>query len=310
MKVVMVGPFGLRPHGTMSQRALPLAKALACRGHEVEVVLPPWSCPEDSGLAWREDGVSVHNIVLPPPISVLSDAAIVWRLLRRALASHPQVLHFFKPKAHAGLSAMLVWWLAGLRLTKVRVVLDTDDWEGEGGWNDVRPYSWLERRFFAWQERWGMTHCDGLTVASRELERRALEMGIDKERIRYVPNGSTFDQVVLDAAAGVRVRAEWGLGDDPVVLLYTRFFEFEPSRVIRVWNRVTLEAPSTRFLVSVAASPGRRSTSSHSLERPDLVRVWPTQAGKVRRNSQDSWSRLTWPCVPWRTRYGTGPAAR
>jgi hypothetical protein len=48
MHVVMVDPFGLRPHGTVSQRAVPLAKALAAQGHDVEVVLPRWSCPEDS----------------------------------------------------------------------------------------------------------------------------------------------------------------------------------------------------------------------------------------------------------------------
>jgi hypothetical protein len=108
MQVVMVGLFGLGPHGTMSRRALPLAKPLAARGHNVEVVLPPWSCPEDSGRAWHEDGVSVYNIALPPSIPVMKDLLIVWRLVRRALACHPQVLHFFKPKGFSGLAALLV----------------------------------------------------------------------------------------------------------------------------------------------------------------------------------------------------------
>ncbi|MCJ7621239.1 MAG: glycosyltransferase, partial [Anaerolineae bacterium] len=121
----MVGPFGLTPHGTMARRALPLAKALVARGHHVEVVLPPWSCPEDSGRAWHEDGVDVCNIALPPSIPVLRDVLLVWRLVRRALASHPQVLYFFKPKGYSGLAALLVWYLTRLRLLKARVVLDS-----------------------------------------------------------------------------------------------------------------------------------------------------------------------------------------
>ena len=108
MKVAMVGPFGLRPHGTVSRRALPLGKALVARGYTVELVLPPWSCPEDSGRMWQEDEVSIHNIVLPISIPVWRDAVIVLRLLRRALAGRPQVLHFFKPKGYSGLAAVLL----------------------------------------------------------------------------------------------------------------------------------------------------------------------------------------------------------
>jgi hypothetical protein len=116
---------------------------------------------------------------------VLRDLLIVWRLVRRALASHPQVLHFFKPKGYSGLAALLVWYLARLRLAKARAVLDSDDREGRGGWNDIGDYSWLQRHLFAWQE------------------------------------GSA------DPWAGTRVRADLSRGGDPVVLLYTPFFEFE-----------------------------------------------------------------------------------
>jgi glycosyltransferase involved in cell wall biosynthesis len=249
MKVVMVGPFGLRPHGTMSRRALPLAKALAVRGHDVEVVLPPWSCPEDSGQERTEDSVFIHNIHLPASIPVTRDILLVWRLVRRALDGHPRVLHFFKPKGYSGLVALLVWCLRGLRLIDVRVVLDSDDWEGPEGWNDLGNYSWLERRLFAWQERWGMTHCRALTVASRTLQGLALEMGLERDRIFYLPNGITLGGGLPDPRAGVRMRRKFGMGNDPVVLLYTRFFEFEPGRVIDILSRVVREAPSSRLLV-------------------------------------------------------------
>jgi glycosyltransferase involved in cell wall biosynthesis len=233
----------------MSRRALPLAKALAARGHEVELVLPPWSCPEDDGRRWREDGVSIFNIGLPPGIPLLRDAFMVWRLVRRILQSRPEVLHCFKPKAYAGLTAGVMWWLSRLRLVRVRVVLDTDDWEGPGGWNDLGDYSWLERRFFAWQERWGMRHCQALTVASRTLERLAVEMAVDADHVYYVPNGATPRVAMRGRADMAAVRARWGLGDGRVLLLYTRFFEFEPQRVLDIVRKVFLEEASARLLL-------------------------------------------------------------
>ncbi len=256
MKVVMVGPFGLRPHGTVSRRALPLGKALAARGHAVDLVLPPWSCPEDSARTWREDGVSIHNILLPPSIPVWSDVVIVLRLLRRALAGRPQVVHVFKPKGYSGLAAALLWSLVKLRLLAVRLVVDSDDWEGPGGWNDVGHYSWWERRFFAWQERWGMTHCHALTLASRTLRDLVLEMGVGPSLLYHVPNGVGFADGPPEVETGESIRAELGLGDGPVVLLYTRFFEFEPSRVVSVMGAVVKDRPSTRLLVVGAGLSG------------------------------------------------------
>jgi glycosyltransferase involved in cell wall biosynthesis len=249
MKVVMVGPFGLRPQGTMSRRALPLAKALAENGHQVAVLLPSWSCPEDSGREWEEDGVRIHNIALPAPIPLLREMIITWRLLRCAVAMRPDVIHCFKPKAYAGIVAAAVWGLEKLQLSKIRLVLDSDDWEGKGGWNEIRQYSWAQKLFFAWQERWGMTHCRALTVASRTLERLAQEMGVARGVLHYMPNGVDAEYQVPDADMGGKVRDKWQLGDDPVILLYTRFFEFEPQRVMEVLSRAWAQEPSARLLV-------------------------------------------------------------
>jgi glycosyltransferase involved in cell wall biosynthesis len=273
----MVGPFGLRPHGTMSRRALPLAEALAARGHEIELVLPPWSCPEDDGRRWREDGVSIFNINLPRSIPLLKDALMVWRLVRRVLQRRPEVLHCFKPKAYAGLTAAAVWWLTRLGLVRVKVVLDTDDWEGPGGWNDLGNYTWLEKRLFAWQERWGMRHCQALTVASRTLERLAVEMSIDADHVYYVPNGAAPPVATSGRADAAGVRARWGLGEGRVLLLYTRFFEFEARRVIDILRRVFLEEPSVHLLL---VGEGLRGEEEHFLSlaeeaglSPHIVRV-------------------------------------
>jgi len=241
----MVGPFGLRLKGTMAVRALPMAKALAARGHAVEVILPPWDCPKDSGHAWEEDGVRVVNVTMPPGVPALGHVLLTWRLVRRALAHQPDVVHCFKPKAYAGLVAWTLWWLRKLGLVRVPLVVDADDWEGAGGWNEIEDYSWAQKRFFAWQERWGLTHCDALTVASRTLESIVWSMGVPPDRVFGVPNGVQKEQ-----EAGGRRQGAGGKGQGTrSILLYTRFFEFAVERVIEVLRLVLAQVPQARLLV-------------------------------------------------------------
>jgi glycosyltransferase involved in cell wall biosynthesis len=221
----------------MRVRALPLAKALATRGHKVTVVLPPWSNPEDAGRTWEDDGAHVVNIALPPRLPLLSHLVITWRLVRHALATRPDVVHCFKPKSYAGLVALTIRVLQRLGLTHTRLVVDSDDWEGPGGWNEIERYSWAQKRFFAWQERWGLTHCNAVTVASRALESIVWSLGMPSQRVFYVPNGRTGDACVASISAGASV------------LLYTRFFEFRVERVVDLLRRVLAEAPEARLLV-------------------------------------------------------------
>ena len=252
MRIAMIGLFGLKPKGTMSVRALPLARALVAKGHQVSIILPPWSYPQDSGREWEEDGVSICNITLPPRFPLLRQAQdaiwhvmVTWRLVQQALLLRPDVIHCFKPKGYAGLAALAVWLLKKLGLSKARLVVDSDDWEGKGGWNEIEPYTWLQRRFFAWQERWGLTHCDALTVASRALATIAWSLGVEPGRVFYVPNGvvSGFESNTQYPISNIQFT------DRPTVLLYTRFFEFQVERAVGIFRRVQAEVPEARLLV-------------------------------------------------------------
>jgi glycosyltransferase involved in cell wall biosynthesis len=242
MHVVMIGPFGMRPRGTMGERALPMAKALVARRSTVTLLLPPWQNPEDAGRSWEQDGVTVENIRLPAPVPGLFHLLTALRLARRALALKPDVVHFFKPKAYSGLAH----WLLARLPRRPQLVVDTDDWEGPGGWNELGGYTPAQRRFFAWQERWGLTHADAVTVASRALESLVWAMGVAPERVFYVPNG-----VEPHGMEQQDRRLETGdsRGGDPCILLYTRFFEFPVFRVIDVLLRVRQRIPQARLLV-------------------------------------------------------------
>lgn len=280
MNVVMIGPFGLQPKATLSFRALPMARALAARGNSVVLLVPPWDHPPDAGREWGDDGVWVVNVSLPPRLPLLFHALLALRLVRRALDLRPQVIHCFKPKAYAGLAHFLLWWLRRLRLARsklspnLRLVVDEDDWEQ--AWNAVEAYSPLQKRFFAWQERWGLTHADAVVVASRALVSLVGEIGTPAERIVYVPNGvralpaEGADQEPPPGEAASIVRMLWELDDAPVLLLYTRFVEFRLERVVEILRRVVEQEPRAKLLIVGEGLFGEESDLDDMLEAAGL----------------------------------------
>lgn len=237
----MLGPFGLKPKGTMAVRALPLAKALTRRGYDVALFLPPWSYPQDAGRVWDENGVRIENVTIAPR------AQIPFRLLARARAFQPDVIHIFKPKGYAGIAQWLGWQARRVGRMRARIILDTDDWEGAGGWNELEPYSWAQKKFFAWQEQWGLRHADAVTVASRALETIVWSLGVAREKVLYLPNGA--NPLPVSDVTPAQIRQELGLGDAPVMLLYTRFFEFDLARAVEILSRVFARMPNAKLLL-------------------------------------------------------------
>jgi len=249
MNIVMVGPFGLRPKGTMSVRALPMAGALSGRGHTVTLLVPPWDHPADAGREWVEDGVRVVSCALPPKLPLLFHALLTLRLVRGAVALSPDVVHFFKPKAYSGLAHFVLWWLRRLGVINrgLRLVVDADDWER--AWNKVECYSPLQKAFFSWQERWGLRHADAVVVASRELTNLVVAEEVPSDRVFYVPNGVRPGRTSGPTHPQPAARTLRGLDDAPVVLLYSRFVEVKLERIVTIMQQVVARQPGVRLLV-------------------------------------------------------------
>ena len=237
MRVAMVGPFGFHPNKTMRSRAFRLARALVQSGHEVGIFMPPWQTPREAGRQWEEEGVYIQYVGLAGGVP-----GTTLRIVRAALAFQPDVVHCFKPKAYSGLVA---WWLWQARRRSLRLVTDSDDWEGVGGWNELAPYRSWQKHFFAWQERWGIHHCHALTVASRALQSLAWAHGVPPEKVVYLPNGPGIEP---DTEGALEKRAELRLAMRPVLLLYSRLFEFDAGRLVKILCRVREAMPDLAIL--------------------------------------------------------------
>jgi glycosyltransferase involved in cell wall biosynthesis len=230
---------------------LPLAEVLAQRGHSVRVCVPPWDDPKPSLPGFkRRNGVEILTVSLKPGPLALQ---LPRRLAQAALAFKPDVIHVFKPKAYSGLTALL------LSLRGKPFVLDTDDWEGAGGWNDINPYSLLQKRLFAWQERALPRLAVAVTVASRTLQTQVWGFGVARDKVFYLPNGVSSTKYAgwqgsEAEEAAQRWRGKLGLEDKTVLLAYTRFAEFKAPRLLEITRRTLdllppAQAENTRLLV-------------------------------------------------------------
>ena len=257
MRILFLAPFSAGgPKGTTRWRVLPLARALATQGHTVRVLIPPYDCPRQSGLRWRDQGVQVDNLELPTLHGSLSQLVMARKLAQAAVTWQPDVVHCFKPKGPAGLAAWVLDRKPGWRIP---LVMDADDWEI--GWNPAAGYPLLWRSIFRWQEHWGLRRADAVTAASRWLVSYATGLRTGKSQatnsndrgVYYLPNG-------VDPAPVAPVPHQ--MGKRPIVLAYTRFVEHSPEELLRVWQRVLKHEPQASLVV---AGQGPSAQASHLL---------------------------------------------
>lgn len=218
----------------MRARAHPLAAELVRLGHEVTIFLPPYDNLDDCGCEWEQEGVLVRNVgsegdrKIRRWRSLPLFARMLAQLIREVRQYRPDVIHVFKPKGFAG-AAATYFLLRG----STPIILDCDDWEGWGGWNEIKNYPWLVKEYIDRQERWLIRRAQAVTVASKTLEARALELRRHQPRVFYIPNCGASNhgrelQEAVRALSPANVRREFGFDDNPVVL-YSGHYEDRES---------------------------------------------------------------------------------
>jgi glycosyltransferase involved in cell wall biosynthesis len=228
--IVMLGSFGVWTRGTLQARGLPLAQALTKSTNlKIAIVTTPWDDPDQAGVRETIEGVAIYNT---HAINPLQTPRVVKEQLDLVRALKPALIHVMKPKASAGLTADVL----SRSEARPRLIVDHDDWEGDGGWNDQSPYPLLARRLFAYQEKRLLHIADAVTAASTLLEGRARELrgGSSETEVVYLPNG-------LDDAWRNRLRqsaVQSKQSEFPRMVLYSRFAEFSNSWLNDVLTRI------------------------------------------------------------------------
>ncbi len=207
MRLVLLGPFALSPKGTVSQRVLPLGRALVRRGHQVWLLVPPYDNPAERGSRFEDEGVQVDELAAGGLAGWVKD------LVGRTSEIAPDVVHLFKPVGPAAVAALAL-------STRFPIVLDQDDWEGRGRFASTGAYPPAVAAAIDLQERLTPRVVRQITVASRTLGQRARRRGFASERVHYLPNcverSNLGRTASAEEVAAFRVGA--GAGDDPIVL--------------------------------------------------------------------------------------------
>lgn len=216
--IVMLGTFAAWRAGTIQSRALPFARILQDYGFRVVIVTTPWDEP---GSAGQIDIVAGIPIINTQAISPLRTPLAVGEQLRMLSQLQPQAVHVIKPRGFGGLAAERLLHAR----QRPRLVVDADDWEGDGGWNDVGAYPVPMQRLFNWQESRLLRRADHVVAASALVAARASRLRADDSTVSLIPNGidASWRQQLDRASRETRCPAVHR------VLIYSRFQEFEPG---------------------------------------------------------------------------------
>ena len=241
LRIAMLAPFGITPKGTLLARMLPLANALAQAGHSVHIIAPPIHNPQDAGTTVIHGVIPVTHTLAPTWPSVAGVVQQSLTLWRGAMATTPQLIHLFKPKGQAGLAAHYGRIVA----PHIPLVVDCDDREGRGGWNDQLAYPASAKALFDWQEGRLPQIAQSVTVASRTLEGLVWAQGVASARVFYLPNAADLGQT---PAPAVRTPAR--------LLLYTRFWEFRLGDLITTMRHIISARPDIQLTVIGSGEQG------------------------------------------------------
>ena len=248
MKIVMVAPFAIEPKGTVKARMIPIANGLKKRGYSVDIVVPPWDNPTYSGKTIEIEGIKTHNVKSGDP-SYTNLIKTVIKLCIYIKKLNPDIIYIFKPIGYSGFTAIWFSLIKYFGISKTPVFVDTDDWEGYGGQNNRSTYSSTVKWLVNKQEKIVLQKADSVTVASKTLQTLSWGLGIDPNNVYYVPNGQHDDHIQQTNIDNRKIKIKYDLDKAKIILLYTRFFEFDLLRLVNIFKQVKNEVGDAKLFV-------------------------------------------------------------
>lgn len=187
--------------GGAERQLVVLAKGLARRGHAVVVVVFFGGGVYETELA--EAGVRVINLGKKGRWDILSFLNRLMRLLRK---ERPAMLH-----SYLGVPNILATVLKPL-LPGTRIV-----WGVRASNVDLSHYDWLSRLAYSLECRLAR-FADCIIANSCAGKRYAVGNGFPEGKIVVIPNGINTEYFRFDHEGRGRVRAEWGIDEDKILV--------------------------------------------------------------------------------------------
>jgi glycosyltransferase involved in cell wall biosynthesis len=263
-------------------RAVGLAKELVNRGHSVTLMTIAPSA------RWRVRRSNERGVdIIETPDLLFGSLRTGWdpwdgiRRYRLGLAlDSVDLVHAFDNRP-----AVILPALALSRKLGVPLCSDWADWWGRGGViSATRP--WPVRLFFGgietFFEEHFRTYADLLTVTSRALEQRALELGIPRNRVHYLPSGADTERIFpMDKAIA---REQLGLPVEGFIVEYMGYVQYDLDLALRAFAIVRGRLPQIQFLL---VGPGNRKVRRlvECLDVEESVTV----TGSQPHSSMSSW---------------------
>jgi glycosyltransferase involved in cell wall biosynthesis len=123
-----------------------------------------------------------------------------------------QLVHLGKPLPFGAFTTLLA-----TTLTRRKLIIDLDDWEGVGGFATVKQGgNAFAKAVITFFEEWLPVRADGVVVVSALLAQRVALSNVPPERIHYIPNGADI-QKFSPTLSGKPIREQYGLSDVPVL---------------------------------------------------------------------------------------------
>jgi glycosyltransferase involved in cell wall biosynthesis len=272
--------------GGAERQLVVLALGLRLEGHAVEVAVFYGGGALEAEL--REAGVPVHDL---GKRGRWDNLRFGWRMARLVRRVRPDVLHGYL--GGANIAAVAMRWM----YPRVRVV-----WRIAASYVDLARFDRAARWTYGMEARLARL-ADLVIVNSQAGRRYCLQRGFPAAKLAVVPNGIDTEHFRREAAAGARLRAEWGAVDGgSLVGIVARLDPMKDHPTfLRAASEVARRRPEVRF-VCVGDGPADYAARLRRLAGELGLEPVLTWAG-ARRDVVDVYSALDVLCS---SSYGEG----